>query len=97
MVRSTFELALVRGVICIEDLALETGAMSVTNDAEQVVEALAARRLLVDALGRPRRVIYRDTEGRWDEPAVKDGRFAGFLPIGETDRAAALEKVAVDG
>ena len=93
---STYEVALVRGVICIEDL--NEGGKSVTNDAEAVITDLRDRkRVLVDGRGRPRRVIYRDSTGRWDEMVVRDNRFAHFAPIGETDRQAALDKILGEG
>ena len=48
--------------------------LTVTNDAERVVENLAMRGLLPAG----RRLICRDSEGQWDEILVNDGRFAGF-------------------
>lgn len=47
--------------------------MSVTNDAEAVVAE-------VHALCPGRRIIYRDTDGNWDELVHKDGVFVGFKP-----------------
>ena len=47
---------------------------TVTNDAEAVVEYLQTHRLLEGN----RRLLYRDSEGMWDEILVNDGRFAGF-------------------
>lgn len=52
---------------------LDTGLRSVTNDAERVVRAIAAR------FGA-RHIIYRDTMDRWDELAHEMGNFRGFLP-----------------
>ncbi len=46
---------------------------SVTNDAEAVIADLATRGLL-----RGRRVIYRDTTGRWDKLLHDGMRFTGF-------------------
>lgn len=47
------------------------GAMSITNDAEAVV--MWANRLYPN-----RRIIYRDTEGHWDELVHEDGVFKHF-------------------
>jgi hypothetical protein len=47
------------------------GAMSITNDAEAVV--MWANRLYPN-----RRIIYRDTEGYWDELVHEDGVFKYF-------------------
>lgn len=49
------------------------GGMSVTNDAEAVV---------VDVLAKypDHQIIYRDTEGQWDELLHWKGQFAGFKP-----------------
>lgn len=69
--------------ICVVD---RDGPVSVTNDAERVVATLAAQGLL-----EGRRVLYEDSTGRWDELLVRDGRFAGFGPIGAKSQAAAVE------
>ena len=49
-------------------------AMSVTNDAENVV---------IDVLAKypDHQIIYRDTMGQWDELLHLDGKFAGFKPF----------------
>jgi len=47
--------------------------MSVTNDAERVVEEIIPR-------FKGKRIVYKDTDGRWDE-LVHDGhQFTGFAP-----------------
>ena len=48
--------------------------MSVTNDAENVVEVINARY-------PGYRIIYRDTEFRWDELLHESGVFKGFAPF----------------
>lgn len=58
--------------LVIRDVGVE--CMSVTNDAEAVVEDLAAKGLLPPG----RRLFYYDSDGQLDELLVKDGRFAGF-------------------
>lgn len=55
-----------------------TGGRSVTNDAEAVIADFAARGIDVDK----RRVIYRDSTGRWDGMATRHGTFAGFIMLG---------------
>lgn len=47
--------------------------MTVTNDAENVVEGLSS------VLGT-RRLFYYDSLGDYGEIAVKDGEFTGFMP-----------------
>jgi hypothetical protein len=92
--RSSYELSLIRGVICIRDLC---EGVSVTNDAENVIADLAARKLLTDAAGTPRRIIYRDTMGIYDELEVVDGQFAGFKAIGKDELQDALDVVCGKG
>lgn len=51
------------------------GGRSMTNDAEAVVAEIAGE------FGPQCRLIYRDTERRWDEMRIgPDGQFAGFAP-----------------
>lgn len=64
-----------------------TGGMSVTNAAELVCEQCFER------FG-DRRIVYRDTEGRWDELDHYCGRFIGFLAYGGKVTAG---PVATDG
>jgi hypothetical protein len=49
---------------------------SVTNDAEAVVEAVLR-------VFPSKRIIYRDTDGRWDELVHAKGGFVGFSPYSE--------------
>ncbi len=59
-------------IIFIQDLNL--GNISVTNDAEWVVENI------LNQYNPPKRIVYRDSEGQWDE-LVHDGRrFVAFGP-----------------
>jgi len=62
--------------------------MTLTNDAEAVIAELAGEGILGD-----RRVLYRDTEGWWDEILVKGGRFAGFAPIRERQLETAAQRI----
>ena len=48
-------------------------SMSITNDAEDVVEDV-----LRQAPGH--RIVYRDTDGRWDELAHDGKEFTNFVP-----------------
>ena len=50
--------------------------MTVTNNAEAVVEDLVSRGKLPPG----RRLMYYDSEGELDEIVVHDGAFAGFKP-----------------
>lgn len=52
---------------------LDDGGLSVTNDAEGVVADMFI-------MYGPKRVIYRDTMGNWDELVHEAGEFKGFAP-----------------
>jgi uncharacterized protein involved in tellurium resistance len=68
--RAHYRIACIRpGTIWVIDL--DDGAMSVTNDAEAVVAALVAQY-------GDRRIMYRDTEGNWDELEHENGRFLDY-------------------
>ena len=54
----------------------EDGPLSVTNDAERVVAEL------FKTYG-DRRIIYRDTDGNWDELQHRGSVFTGFAPARE--------------
>ncbi len=77
---SGMTIAKLRSVFCVDHIKedvvhirdLDVG-MSVTNDAENVVEYLYNR------FGN-RRFFYRDTMGRWDELVHEHGKFTGFRP-----------------
>ena len=49
-------------------------AKSITNDAEAVVELTLFQH-------GPRRILYQDTEGNWDELKHNGKRFVDFAPI----------------
>ena len=76
---------IINGVVCVID---EGGAPSVTNDAEAVIAELASTG--VDLINQP--VIYRDTEGQWDELLLVDGQFSGFRFLQTTDRSVAINR-----
>jgi len=61
-------------LVVIEDVGPWDTCLSVTNDAEGVVEALVECGTLKDG----QRLLYYDTDGELDELLVKDGQFAGF-------------------
>ena len=50
---------------------------SVTNDADRVIDELEKQ--VTGGIGN-RSVYYRDTMGRFDELATKDGKFDRFKP-----------------
>lgn len=60
-------------VIHIIDESNDTGSVSVTNDAENVVRAV------VDRFGN-KRILYTDTMGNVDELVHDNGVFTGFAP-----------------
>lgn len=79
---------IVGDVICIEDL--DRGGPTVTNAAVAVIQHLAYQKFDLDRMP----VIYRDSQGTWDEMIVRDRRFVGFAPIGAKTRCEALEIIA---
>ncbi|MEW5251223.1 DUF6011 domain-containing protein [Microbulbifer sp. 2201CG32-9] len=67
-----------QSVLCIVDLYDEKNpTVTVTNGAELVLKQIA------DQIGSlPERIIYRDSEGEWDQLKAKsDGSFKGFAPL----------------
>lgn len=60
-------------VLLIKDVGHAQGMLTVTNDAEAVVETLVQ-----DGSLGSRRLRYVDSDGRTSELLVKRGRFAGF-------------------
>lgn len=82
--RSDFTLERINDILLVEDLNL--GGLSVTNDAEELINDILYTFGDVDDMT----ILYRDSMGRWDQMATKNNRFAGFLPVGARDRDAAL-------
>lgn len=62
--------------LVIRDIGPWDRYMTITNDAEHVVEELVSKGVLPAG----RRLLYYDSEGELDELLVKDGKFAGFAP-----------------
>lgn len=54
---------------------LDRGAMSVTNDADAVVDEVVA-------IYGDKRIVYRDSDGHWDELRHMHGAFLSFEPAG---------------
>jgi hypothetical protein len=85
--RSVYSRAVYGNVIAI--IAHDEGK-SLTNDAENVIEDLAAQGFDLSQY----RVIYKDTRGIWDQILVDcTGHFAGFSSMNERDLPAALAKL----
>lgn len=59
---------------------INDGGRSLTNSAEEVVRALSRSQYLKEG----DRLVYRDTEGCWDEMQVQKGVFVGFRYLGAT-------------
>lgn len=78
----------VNAVVCIRD---EGGARSVTNDAEAVIADLIAAG--VDTVNQP--VIYKDTEGNWDELVVANGQFSDFRFLRTQDQSTAINRATL--
>lgn len=61
------------GSVHIVDESNDTGSVSITNDAENVV------REVVERYGN-KRIFYTDTMGNIDELVHENGEFTGFAP-----------------
>jgi hypothetical protein len=75
---------------------LNRGALSVTNDAENVIARLVKAGVPVD----DRRVIYQDSDGHLDRLLTKNGVFAGFalvMTTGKDGLGATYEVFTSDG
>jgi hypothetical protein len=75
MSRASFTWELAGGTLLIFDQNL--GGPSVTNDIEQVLARIAACGVDLDK----QRIMYRDSEGRWDRVVTLEGRFARFSDL----------------
>jgi hypothetical protein len=66
------------------------GGLSVTNDADNVVQDLVEAGNDVDKL----HLVYRDSIGRYDLMITARGKFDGFAPLGtkDEDKAVALAR-----
>lgn len=90
MQRAHFTLEVVHGLgaIVVQD---KDGPVSVTNDAESVVADIVSFLGPVVDLGKFR-IVYCDSDGRWDGIVVKDGKFAGFLILAAQSVNAAVAR-----
>jgi hypothetical protein len=74
-------------VTCVYDLYDERWpTKSVTNDAEYVVQLAYSRQGHYP-------IIYRDTEGNWDELRHREGHFACFRALDTRDQDEAVRRV----
>lgn len=73
---------------CLIIVDADLGGMSVTNDAENVI---AAAHEAFDLTNTP--VIYRDSEGMYDQILHRNGEFVGFKALMEITADAAVSKV----
>jgi hypothetical protein len=67
----------------------ERNPVTITNDVEAVIADLYERKLLTTG----KRLIYRDSLGRWDEIIHKDGKWVRWSGIGTTTMFPALRFV----
>jgi hypothetical protein len=71
--------------VCLTDA--DAVAPSITNNAENVLTELVE----MDLLHPGERVIYRDTDGIWDEVVIDERcTFVAFAPLRTTSRDAAI-------
>lgn len=63
-------------------------SMSVTNDMENVI-----KEIYQTEKGLPETVIYKDTEGIWDQVICKDGEFVDFKHLGAPSMVEAIKEV----
>lgn len=82
-----FDIAHVR-FVCVTDLDCG-GRRSVTNDIEWVISILRLENKLRDG----DRLIYRDTDGRWDEVLLDHVlEFSGFRALNAATRTGAITR-----
>ena len=82
MFRSEWFAERLDGVLVLFDR--DCGSTSLTNDMDQVLAAIAAEDTL------PALVIYRDSDGTYDQVLHRNGVFGGFRSLGATELGAAL-------
>ena len=77
--------------ILIDDECEKYGCMSVTNDAENVVDFLLKKYLLKD-----KKIYYIDTDGRVDELEHNNQKFIGFKPGYENMNVFRAYKIGIE-
>jgi hypothetical protein len=88
MIRAAFSIEHA-SFVCVTDLDLD-GARSVTNDIENVIADLVT----MERLFPGDRLIYRDSEGTWDEVVLDDAcRFVDFRRLATRRRSLAIAYV----
>ncbi len=85
-VKAKYSWTLFKSVLCIEDW--NDGAMSVTNDMENVLGEIGKE---VDLEGR--KIVYKDSNNIWDGVRWDQG-VVTFYSIGELTQEGAVEKVS---
>ena len=83
----SFEYGIMEGVLWLED---RNNGQSLTNGMEQALRFIANTEG-IKISNYP--ICYRDSQGRWDGVAFKDGH-ANFFPIGAAGRAEAVASLA---
>lgn len=101
--RSSFDVEILGNTVVIYDRD-ERGKMSVTNDAEAVIENVIAYGLanFTNRFTYVAHFIYRDSSKQYDELLVTpEGKFAGFRALGRVmdleDALIAVAKKVPDG
>lgn len=90
--RYTLAFALTEVVAIVDNCSEKRPSRTVTNAADEIVAKLLASGLLD---GR-KRLIYRDTEGFWDEIVYQPDRgFVRFAPLRTQRLDLALDRVGV--
>ncbi len=88
--KANFSWTIVDDVIVITDLYNEQNpTMSVTNDIEQVVRCLFQQFPTLEDYS----VIYRDTEGCYDQIIIRNNAFFGFIGLAVTSLQAAIRSL----
>jgi hypothetical protein len=85
--KASFDHHMRRGVLVLIDR--DDGHMSITNNAEEVVE-YCLKHLVPSPTTL---IIYRDTDGNYDQLIHDGSRFGGFGPLRETCLNEAVDKV----
>lgn len=85
-------------IVILVDTGHDQGFMSITNDAESVIEHLYKKGYFsIRQMGaKCKHIIYRDSDGLYDELLFTDrGTFINFKHIGASTEDEALSKLGV--
>jgi hypothetical protein len=80
--------AIINGVLVLRDL--NVGTMTITNDAESVVRWACTS---ITGWNTSMPIVYRDTDGRFDALAHRNGEFTDFVLLGAQNPQHAARQI----